>query len=125
MNVKFANFVWFCITRGKSLALFENVVTLFRAQYKSIQNSQTSHDCIFHILRYFSTKLHNFTKFMMLFPAVLMNFSNSKVCLIGEWSISVGGRGKHVCCPLPTLATRIEVCYHSLFYTISDCSAFW
>ena len=63
------------------------MVTLFRAYYKSIQNSQTSHDCIFHILRYFSTKLHNFTKLMMLFPAVLMNFPNSKVCLIGEWSI--------------------------------------
>ena len=42
--------------------------------------------CIFHILRYFSSKLHNFTKFMMLFPAVLMNFPNSKVCLIWEWS---------------------------------------
>ncbi len=55
--------------------------------YKSIQKSQTSHDCIFHILRYFSTKLHNFTKFMMLFPAVLMNFPNSEVCLIGEWLI--------------------------------------
>ena len=26
---------------------------------------------------------------MMLFPAVLMNFLNSKVCLIGEWSITV------------------------------------
>ena len=24
---------------------------------------------------------------MMLFPAVLMNFTNLKVCLIGEWSI--------------------------------------
>ena len=24
---------------------------------------------------------------MMLFPAVLINFPNSKVCLIGEWSI--------------------------------------
>ena len=24
---------------------------------------------------------------MMLFPAVLMNFPNLKVCLIGEWSI--------------------------------------
>ncbi len=48
--------------------------------------------CIFHILRYFATKLHNFTKFRMLFPAVLMiiliiNFPNSKVCLIGELSI--------------------------------------
>ncbi len=38
--------------------------------------------CIFHILRYqFATKLHNFTKFRMLFAAVLMNFPNSKVCL--------------------------------------------
>ncbi len=25
---------------------------------------------------------------MMLFPAVLMNFPNSEVCLIGEWSIT-------------------------------------
>ena len=25
---------------------------------------------------------------MMLFPAVLMNFPNLKVCLIGEWSIA-------------------------------------
>jgi hypothetical protein len=24
----------------------------------------------------------------MLFPAVLINFPNSEVCLIGEWSIS-------------------------------------
>ena len=45
--MKFANFVYCCITRGKALPL----------------------------------------KFMMLFPAVLMNFPNSKVCLIGEWSI--------------------------------------
>ncbi len=26
---------------------------------------------------------------MMLFPAVLMNFPNSKICLIGEWSIEI------------------------------------
>ncbi len=37
----------------------------------------------------FQTKLHSFTKLMMLFPAVLMNFPYSKVCLIGEWSIYV------------------------------------
>ncbi len=61
----------------------------FSKMVKSIQNSQTSHDCIFHILRYFSTKLHNFTKFRMFFQAVLMNFPNSKVCLIGEWSIDI------------------------------------
>ncbi len=82
----------FCIllyyARKSVLATF--VVMLSRAKYKSIQNSQTSHDCIFHILRYFSTKLHNLTQFMMLFPAVLMNFPNSKVCrLIGKWSIAI------------------------------------
>ncbi len=26
---------------------------------------------------------------MMLFPAVLINFPNSEVCLIGEWSINL------------------------------------
>ena len=34
----------------------------------------------------FLTKLHHFTKFRMLFPTVLMNIPNSKVCLKGEWS---------------------------------------
>ena len=48
---------------------------------------QTLQDHIFHILQYFATKLHNCMKFRMLFPAVLIDFQNSKVCLIGEWSI--------------------------------------
>ena len=85
----------FCILlyyARKSVTAFRNVLPLFRAYYKSTQNSQTSHDCICHILRYFSTKLHNFTKFRMLFPAVLMNFPNSKVFIIGEWPIVRGGR---------------------------------
>ena len=30
-----------------------------------------------------------FSKFRLLFPAVLMDFPNSKVCLIGEWSIDI------------------------------------
>ena len=72
---KFANFVYFCITRGKVLSDFE-----------IIQNLQTSQDYIF---RNFATKLHNFTKFGMLFSAVLMNIPNSKVCLKGEWSIKI------------------------------------
>ena len=38
-------------------------------------------------LQYFATKLHNCTKIRILFPAVLINFPNSKVCLIGERSI--------------------------------------
>ena len=42
---------------------------------------------MFHILKYFATKLDNCMKFRVLFPAVLIDFPNSKVCLIGEWSI--------------------------------------
>ena len=45
-------------------------------------------DYIFHILQYFATKLYSFTKFRKLFPTVLKLFSNLKLCLIGEWSIS-------------------------------------
>ena len=56
--VKFANFVYFC-----------------RYAHHSV-----------NILRYFTTKLDNFTKFRKLFPAVL---SNLQVCLIGEWRIYV------------------------------------
>ena len=83
--VKFANFVYFRITDGKALPLCGNVVTLFPAQYKSIQNSQTLNYHIFDILQYFTTKLHNFTKFRKLLLTVLKLFSNLKVCLIGEW----------------------------------------
>ncbi len=43
-----------------------------------IQNLQTSQGYIFHILQHFSTKLYNFTKFKMLFNAVVMNFTISK-----------------------------------------------
>ncbi len=67
--MKFANCVYFSITRGKALPHLD-IMT-----FRRYQN-----------LRYFSTKLHYFTKFRMRIPAVLMNFLNSKVCLIGEWS---------------------------------------
>ena len=87
-NVKFANFLYFCSTQEKVLPHFHIVVTLFRAQYKSIENSQALQGYIFHILKYFTTKLDNCIKFRMLFPAVLIDFPNAKVCLIGEWSIS-------------------------------------
>ena len=76
----------FCILlyyAWKSVITFRNLITHFRALYKSIQNSQTLQDFIFHIL------LHNFTKYRMLFSAVLMNIPNSKVCLKGEWSTSL------------------------------------
>ena len=57
---------------------------------KVAQNLQTSGGYIFHISQYFVTRLHNFTKFRMLFPTMLMNLPNSKVFLIGEWSIANG-----------------------------------
>ena len=65
MVIFFANFVYFSI----ALPYFHIVF-------------------IFHILRYFSTKLDNCMEFRMLFPAMLIDFLNSKVCLLGEWSIS-------------------------------------
>jgi hypothetical protein len=42
--------------------------------------------CISQSLRYFATKLHNFTKFMMFFST--MKFLNSKARLKGERSIT-------------------------------------
>ena len=57
---------------------------------------QTLNDCIFHTVSYFATKLHNSIKLMMLFPAVVMNSPNSKVCLGGERSIlSINLRESH------------------------------
>ena len=43
----------------------------------------------FHILHYFATKLHNFSKFRKIFPTMLKLFSNLKVYVIGEWSIVI------------------------------------
>jgi hypothetical protein len=42
-----------------------------------------------HFMHFQTTKLHNCTKLRMLFPAVLRNFPNSKVCLIGESSTTL------------------------------------
>ena len=72
-NVKFANFVYFYITREKVLP---NVTTF--------PHSGNAFPCV--IQKY--TKFANFTgQFRMLIPAVLIDFPNSKVCLIGRWSI--------------------------------------
>ena len=47
---------------------------------------QSCEVCEFCILLYYARK--SVTTFRAVcFPAVLMNFPNSKVCLIGEWSI--------------------------------------
>ena len=64
--MKFANFVYFCITRGECANAFPRVVNL---------------GCSFLII--------TITKFRMLFPAVPMDFPNSKVSLIKEWSIVI------------------------------------
>ena len=47
-------------------------MSLCRVLYRSKQNSQTLNDCIVQSLRYFVSKLQNFTKFILLFPKVLM-----------------------------------------------------
>ena len=72
--VKFANFVYFCTTRGKALPLCGNVVTLFTLLY-------------FRHFTIFYKQTLQFHKIKKLFPIVLKLFSNLKVCLIGEWSI--------------------------------------
>ena len=105
----------------KSVTTFRNVVTLFPCVIKSIQNSQNLHDCIFHTLRYFSTKLHNFTKLMMLFPAVLIDFPNSNVCLIGEWSMAFAFDATEIRCingPLNRYVLRAVsfLCFPNLAY---------
>ena len=43
----------------------------------------------FDLFEYFTTKLHNFTKFRKLSLTVLKLFSNLKVCVFGEWSIKL------------------------------------
>ena len=73
--MKLSNFVYFCITREKALPHFHLVASRIHKDY------------IFHILQYIVTKLDNGMKFRILLPAVLVDFPNSKVCLIGEWSI--------------------------------------
>ena len=73
---------------AKVIPHFHIAVSIFRAQYKNIQNSQSSQDHIFHSLQHFETKLHQFTKLRMFFPAVRINSPKSKVCLIGNESIN-------------------------------------
>ena len=52
-----------------------------------MQNSQTFLGYILHILQYFLTKLHHFTKFRMLFPAVPI-FPIQRF-VKGKWSIAL------------------------------------
>ena len=54
-------------------------------EYKSIQNSQISLVYIPHFT-IFSNQISQFTKFKILFLAVLKNFPNSKACLKNKFS---------------------------------------
>ena len=70
----------FCILlyyARKTDTTIEKTVSIFRTQYKRIQNLQTLQGHIFHILPHFATKHCNFTKFRMLVNAVVMNFTIS------------------------------------------------
>ncbi len=63
--MKFANFVSFCITHEKLIPFFDSGINFLL---------QTSQGYIFHLLQHFTTTLCNFTKFKMLFNAVIIYF---------------------------------------------------
>ena len=70
---------------GKSVTKFDTMVDItFPCVIEKYTKFENFADHIFHILQYFATKLDNCMKLRMLFPAVLIDFPNSKVCLIGE-----------------------------------------
>ena len=86
-NVKFANFLYFCIMPRKVLPLCGNAFSCITQKYTKFASFTLLYFRRFIIFYIFTTKLQNFTKFRMLFPTVLKLFSNLKVCLIEEWSI--------------------------------------
>ncbi len=63
--MKFANFVYVCITHRKLIPCVSCIIKRYKI-------------CKLHILQHFTTKLCNFTKFKMVFIAVVMNFTFSK-----------------------------------------------
>ena len=78
------------LVKPASLATnLQNMDYHFAVRNTKVTKSANLNDCFFHILRYFVTALHNSTKIMMRFPAVLMNSPNSKVHLKGKRSIGV------------------------------------
>ena len=74
--VKFANFV-LCAEKCNHISKSE------RIKFANFTGLYFPHFTMFCI----ATKLHNFTKFRMLFSAVLMNIPNLKVCSKGKSSI--------------------------------------
>ncbi len=61
----------------------------------------------------------------MLFPAVLMNFPNSKVCVIGEWSICAKQNGscKDYCILSfnDNIALNVSESLHEIIFTWQVC----
>ena len=90
------NFIYFCITRENALP---HVTThAFPCVIQKYTKFANFTGLCFLILQYFATKLDNCMKFRMLFPAVLIDFPNSNVCVIGEWSIKLKKcKNKMVC----------------------------
>ena len=73
--VKFANFVYVCITHGKSYHfLWQFQLKNFRHVIQNIQNLQTLQDYISHILQQFAAKLCNSTNFKTFFLTVVKDF---------------------------------------------------
>ena len=86
--VKFAKFVYLCITHGKALQICGNVVTQIPRNtkvYKIRKLYITIFSTFYNILQPNFAILLNFRK---LFPTVLKLFSNLEVSLTGEWSIA-------------------------------------
>ncbi len=73
-HMKFANFCYTFVLRARksTLLYFPRVIQ----KYTKISKLHMTVFSTFYDI--FSTKLHNFTKFRMLFPAVLMNLPNSQ-----------------------------------------------
>ena len=70
-RAKFTDFVYICITRGKSYYFAAKTVTFSARVHKHIQILQTSQGYIFRILQRFATKLCSFTSFMMSYQVVV------------------------------------------------------
>jgi hypothetical protein len=88
--VKFANFVYICITHGKNNHSFGSKMVIFPLIMQIYTIFAIFTGLYFLILQLFTTKLCNFTHFKMLFPAMVMVsffLSWSKFRLLLESSI--------------------------------------
>ena len=67
------NFVYFSITQGKVIHCMEMAIT-FAVRNTKVYTKFANFTGLYFPHSYFSSKLHNFTQFRMLFPAMLINF---------------------------------------------------